>query len=99
MVTEPGAHKYIAAWWPPGHIIGYEHTFVHTVYDFLRGVAGEEYFEPDFYDGVQCQRVLDAIERSAQKRKWVTVEVLPEIQERRKKAAALPAAASPRRRR
>ncbi|MFA0769221.1 MAG: hypothetical protein OXFUSZZB_002549 [Candidatus Fervidibacter sp.] len=98
MVTEPGAHKYIAAWWPPGHIIGYEHTFVHTVYDFLRGVAGEEYFEPDFYDGVQCQRVLDAIERSAQKRKWVTVEVLPEIQERRKKAA-LPAAASPRRRR
>jgi len=93
IVTEPGVHKYIAAWWPPAHIIGYEHTFIHTVYDFLRGVAGEEYFEPDFYDGVQCQRVLDAIERSAQKRKWVTVEILPEIQERRKKQAEQTASA------
>lgn len=87
MVTEPGAHKYIAAWWPPGHIIGYEHTFVHTVYDYLSGVAGKEDFEPDFYDGVQCQRVLDAMERSSQKRKWTRVEVLPEIQERHKKKA------------
>lgn len=88
MVTEMGVHKYIASWWPPGHIIGYEHTFVHTVYDFLRGVAGEEPFEPDFYDGVQCQRVLDAIEKSARKRKWVSVEVLPEIRERSKRKGA-----------
>ncbi len=84
MVTEPGIHKYISAWWPPGHIIGYEHTFTHTVYDFLRGVAGEERFLPDFYDGLQCQRVLDAMERSAQERRWITVEILPEVKERAK---------------
>ena len=34
-----GKHPYLSAWWPPGHIIGYEHSFTHTIYDFVRGVS------------------------------------------------------------
>ena len=40
LVTEP-VHPYIKAWWPPGHIIGYEHTFTHTVFDLLEAMADE----------------------------------------------------------
>ncbi|MFA4044530.1 MAG: hypothetical protein HZRFUVUK_001322 [Candidatus Fervidibacterota bacterium] len=79
MVTEPDHHAYIKAWWPPGHIIGYEHTFTHTVYDLLCAIAEDRLPEPNFYDGVQCQRVLDAIERSASEKAWVKVEILPEF--------------------
>ncbi|MES1165649.1 MAG: Gfo/Idh/MocA family oxidoreductase [Verrucomicrobiota bacterium] len=66
-------HPYVAAWWPPGHIIGYEHSFTHTVYDFLRGIADGRSPRPDFDDGLKNQRVLDAIERSAATQRWVTV--------------------------
>jgi predicted dehydrogenase len=58
-------HPYVAAWWPPGHIIGYEHSFTHTVYDFMKAMAEGRSPRPDFEDGVRNQRVLDAIERSA----------------------------------
>ena len=42
MVTDGQHHPYVGHWWPPGHIIGYEHTFVHTVYDLLEAVAKEQ---------------------------------------------------------
>jgi len=71
--TDP-KHPFMAAWWPPGHIIGYEHSFVHTVYDFLRGLATHTSPRPNFEDGVQNQRVLDAISRSATSGRWETVE-------------------------
>jgi predicted dehydrogenase len=66
-------HPYVAAWWPPGHIIGYEHSFTHTVHDFVRGVAGGESPPPTFEDGLQNQRILEAIERSARTGHWQTV--------------------------
>jgi len=66
-------HPYIAAWWPPGHIIGYEHSFTHTVYDFLRAIAEGRQPTPNFKDGVQNQRVLDAIERSSSTGQWQTI--------------------------
>lgn len=72
-VTEP-VHDYWEAWWPPGHIIGYEHTFIHEVKDFLEAIAGDQSVEPDFYDGLKCQLVLDAVERSVNERTWVEVE-------------------------
>ncbi len=64
LVTEPD-HPYIGAWWPPGHGLGYEHTFVHEIADFVRDVAEGTPPTPSFADGLQVQRVLDAVERSA----------------------------------
>ena len=73
LVTDPNSHPYIRAWWPPGHIIGYEHTFTHTVYDLLEGMAKGQSPRPNFEDGVANQRVLDAWEKSALSKRWVTV--------------------------
>jgi predicted dehydrogenase len=67
------AHPYVAAWWPPGHILGYEHTFTHTVLDLILAIEAGEVPRPNFGDGVSNQRVLDAIERSSASRKWETV--------------------------
>jgi predicted dehydrogenase len=72
LVTEAG-HPYIKAWWPPGHIIGYEHTFVHTVYDLLEAMADGKVPQPNFEDGVRNQRLLAAIEKAATSRRWVTL--------------------------
>lgn len=73
LVTE-GSHPFISAWWPPGHVIGWEHTFVHMVYDLLEAMADRRVPSPNFEDGVRNQRVLDAIERSSRTRRWVRVK-------------------------
>jgi predicted dehydrogenase len=72
LATE-AVHPYVKAWWPPGHIIGYEHTFVHTVYDLLEGVARGRSPQPNFADGVRNQRVLGAVEKAAATRRWVSL--------------------------
>jgi predicted dehydrogenase len=64
LVTEP-THPYADAWWPPGHGLGYEHTFTHEVVDLVRAIGNGEDPAPSFADGLQVQRVLDAVERSA----------------------------------
>jgi predicted dehydrogenase len=51
-------HDYIANWWPPGHIIGYEHTFVHTVADFVNACVEGKPVHPTFEDGLKNQEVL-----------------------------------------
>jgi predicted dehydrogenase len=71
LVTE-GVHPYMSAWWPAGHIIGWEHTFTHGVYDLINGIAKNVSPEPTFDDGVRCQAVLDAIETSASNKQWIT---------------------------
>jgi predicted dehydrogenase len=68
-VTE-SVHPYVGAWWPPGHIIGYEHTFVHAIHDFLVALENDTLPSPNFTDGVKNQAVLEAIERSAKSGKW-----------------------------
>jgi len=73
IVTE-SSHPYVKQWWPPGHIIGYEHTFVHTIADFVTAVATNKPVQPDFADGLQTQRVLDAALRSAHNNRWITVK-------------------------
>lgn len=73
MVTEPD-HPYMQAWWPPGHIIGYEHTFTHTVRDLLDGISTGENPAPTFEDGYRCQAVLDAVERSFESGRWTNPE-------------------------
>jgi predicted dehydrogenase len=72
MVTE-GSHPYISAWWPPGHIIGWEHTFIHEVKDLLEGIEQKKPVAPSFYDGWRCQLVLDAVVESAKNQCWVAI--------------------------
>jgi predicted dehydrogenase len=60
--------------WKPGHVIGYEHTFISTLADFLRAVAAGEAFHPNFDDALAVQQVLEAVERSARDRGWAAVE-------------------------
>ncbi|MFB7991768.1 Gfo/Idh/MocA family protein [Streptomyces sp. NPDC056002] len=66
LVTEPD-HPYLEAWWPPGHGLGYEHTFVHQARDLVRAVAAGRQPEPSFAEGLRVQRVLAAVEESALK--------------------------------
>ena len=64
LVTEP-EHPYLSGWWPPGHIIGWEHTFTHQARDLLTAIADGGQPAPSFADGLAVQRVLDAVQRSA----------------------------------
>jgi predicted dehydrogenase len=72
LVTE-STHPYISAWWPPGHILGYEHTFVNTFADFIAAVVAGKSVQPTFEDGLQNEKVLAAIGESAKSRRWVSV--------------------------
>ncbi len=72
MATD-GAHPYAANWWPSCHNIGYEHLFVHEVYEFVTQLKAKKVTYPTFEDGVKVQKVLDAIEKSAKTRKWEKV--------------------------
>jgi predicted dehydrogenase len=74
LVTQGGGvHPYVGNWWPPGHIIGYEHTFVHTIADFVNACVDGKSVQPTFEDGLRNQRVLEAVEESAKTREWVKV--------------------------
>ena len=73
LVTEPD-HPYVAAWWPAGHGLGYEHGFTHQVVDLVSAIAKGDDPAPSFADGLQVQRVLDAVERSAADRStWTEI--------------------------
>jgi predicted dehydrogenase len=69
LATEP-AHPYVAAWWPPGHLLGYEHGFTHQVVDLVTAIAEGVDPAPSFADGLQVQRVLAAVETSSTSRQW-----------------------------
>jgi len=71
-------HPYMAAWWPAGHIIGYEHTFVHEVVDLLTSIARHEPAVPSFVDGLRVQEALEAIARSAHEERWVKIAEVAE---------------------
>ncbi len=74
LVTQGGGvHPFVGNWWPPGHIIGYEHTFVHTIADFVDACVAGKSVQPTFEDGLKNQRVLEAVEESAKSRAWVKV--------------------------
>jgi predicted dehydrogenase len=66
-------HPYNGGWWPQGHGLGYADTFVMEVAEFIRSIFEDKPFNPDFEDGVKCQEVLDAVEKSALKKAWVKV--------------------------
>lgn len=64
LVSEP-EHPYLEAWWPQGHIIGWEHSFTHQIRDFLTAIEANQAPSPSFEDGLQIQRILAAVEESA----------------------------------
>ena len=66
VVTEP-EHPYVGAWWPQGHMIGWEHTFTHQIRDFLAAIRDGTAPSPSFEEGLHVQRVLTAVEESAAK--------------------------------
>ncbi len=68
-----GDHPYMKQWWVPGLQIGYEHTFVHQVADFLEGVAKGESIGPTFRDALETQKVCDAVLNSAKTNNWQNV--------------------------
>ncbi len=72
LVTD-GSHPFVGSWWPPGHIIGYEHTFVHTFVDFIKAVEAGQSIQPTFADGLANQKALHAIEESAKTRSWISL--------------------------
>ena len=73
LVTGPG-HPYSETFWKPGHLVGYEHTFIATLGDFLQNLAKGEPFHPNFDDAVQTQAILEAVEASAQSKNWVKLQ-------------------------
>jgi predicted dehydrogenase len=74
LVTE-ASHPYVEAWWPPGHVLGYEHGFTHQAVDMIAAVKQGRDPEPSFADGLDVQRVLAAIEQSAESgSRWKSVE-------------------------
>lgn len=69
LVTE-NVHPFIQAWWPPGHIIGWEHTFIHEIKAFLDALANKAELHPNFYDGWRTQAVMDAVVEASNQRCW-----------------------------
>ncbi len=72
LATDPD-HAYMDAWWPAGHTIGYEHTFTHEMHELMQAFKENRQPSPNFVDGVRCQAVLEAVERSIDERRWVTI--------------------------
>ncbi len=68
-----GEHPYMNHWWVPGLQIGYEHSFVHQVADFLEGYAKGQPVAPTFRDALETQKVCDAVLASANQRRWENV--------------------------
>ncbi|MEK3808704.1 Gfo/Idh/MocA family oxidoreductase [Bacillus sp. FSL H8-0547] len=66
-------HPFADAYWPAGHIIGYEHTFVNLISELMEAISKKKSQKPDFFDGLQNQLILDAIEQSAIDKKWVSI--------------------------
>ena len=66
-------HPFAGNWWPPGHLIGYEHTFVHTFADFVTAIVAGRGEQPSFRDGLENERVLSAVQTSARERRWVSL--------------------------
>jgi predicted dehydrogenase len=76
VLATDGSHPYVSAWWPPGHIIGYEHAFHHAVVDFVRAITDGTEVHPNFEDGLRETLVLEAALKSAASGARVEVEAV-----------------------
>lgn len=76
LVTEP-THPYVGNWWPPGHTLGYEHSFVHVVLELLSAIAEGRVPSPSFRDGVRAQAVLAGVLRATEGGIWASTDYGP----------------------
>jgi len=74
-VTE-SIHPYTGNYWPAGHTIGYEHTFISMMYELINGIAEGKPVSPSFEDGMRNQAVLEAVEKSVEVKAWISVSAL-----------------------
>lgn len=74
ILATDGSHPYMQAYWPPAHNIGYEHTFINTVYDLMNGIATGTNPSPSFAEALKTQCVLETIEKAAKSKKWEKVK-------------------------
>ena len=70
--TMPG-HPFMEGYWPPGHVIGYEHTFINAARDLANAYAEGKQVKPDFEEGLRNQIVLEAMSESAEKKTWINI--------------------------
>ncbi|MCH2114671.1 MAG: Gfo/Idh/MocA family oxidoreductase [Pirellulales bacterium] len=75
LATE-GEHPYAGSWWPPGHMLGYEHGFANAVSDLVQCIVHDQPCQPDFQDGAQCVAVLEAVDQSIEAGHWAGVEMI-----------------------
>jgi len=72
LVTQPGGvQPYVGQWWGAGRGLGYEHTYVHAIADFVNACVDRKPVSPSFEDGLKNQRVLEAVEESVKTRRWI----------------------------
>jgi predicted dehydrogenase len=76
IIATEGVHPYAGNWWPPGHMLGYDHGFAHAAYNLTQAIAHDEPCVPDFRDGAQCVAVLEAVDRSIDSGSWAQVEIV-----------------------
>ncbi|GAA4707969.1 Gfo/Idh/MocA family protein [Brevibacillus fulvus] len=78
-VTED-IHPYSGHYWPAGHIIGYEHTFLNMLDELINGIADQRQVQPSFADGLRNQAVMEAVQRSTVTKSWVNIaDLLQEV--------------------
>lgn len=74
IIATEGEHPYAGAWWPPGHMLGYDHAFVNAAADLVNAIAADKSPSPCFLAGVKCVAVLEAVDESIATGKWAAVE-------------------------
>jgi len=76
IIATEGVHPYARNWWPPGHMLGYDHGFVNAAADLVQCIAQDKSCSPCFKAGAQCVAVLEAVDKSVGTGQWVAVEMI-----------------------
>ena len=74
IIATEGDHPYAGNWWPPGHMLGYDHAFSNVACDLVYAITNDQPCSPDFQDGAQCVAVLEAVDQSVESGSWASVE-------------------------
>lgn len=74
IIATEGDHPYAGAWWPPGHMMGYDHTFANATADLVQAIASDKPASPCFLAGARCVAVLEAVDQSVASGAWAVVE-------------------------